>query len=207
MIADDQKLLRESLGYILESEDDILVVEKVEDGESAVRFSKVLQPDVILMDIEMPKMNGVEATRRIKEEFPDIKIIILTTFESPDNIMESFTMGADGYIAKSIDHKDLVMTIRCVVAGLTVIDNSVKSIMINKFKGLSDYRKKYDGVLSDNEINIIKWIATGKTNKEIASLLGYSEGTIKNKVSKILEKLKLADRVQIAIFAIENGVM
>ncbi|MBN2794231.1 MAG: response regulator transcription factor [Clostridia bacterium] len=207
LIADDQKLLRESLSYILESESDFKVVETVENGVEALRVCETYCPDIVLMDIEMPTLNGVNATEKLKKICPEIKVIILTTFENPDNIMEAFLAGADGYIVKSIDYKELIMTIRCVLSGLTVIDHSVKQIMLQRFKGLSDYKMKYEDLLSDKEVEIIKWIASGKSNREIAHILSYSEGTIKNNVSKILEKLKLTDRVQVAIFAIENGVV
>lgn len=207
LIADDQKLLRESLSYILESEPDFDVVDTVETGEQALKACEIHKPDIVLMDIEMPKLNGVHATDILKSKCPDIKVIILTTFENPDNIMEAFIAGADGYIVKSIDYKELIMSIRCVLSGLTVIDHSVKQIMLQRFKGLSDYKMKYADLLSEKEIEIIKWIASGKSNREIAQILSYSEGTIKNNVSKILDKLKLTDRVQVAIFAIENGVV
>lgn len=207
VIADDQKLLRESLSYILESDDDFKIVDTVDTGKACLELCHQEDVDLILMDIEMPVMNGVSATEIIKNKFPHVKIIILTTFENPDNIMDGFLAGADGYIVKSIDYKELIMTIKCVMSGLTVIDQSVKQIMIQRFKGLSDYKMKYDDLLSEKELEIIKWIASGKSNREIAKLLSYSEGTIKNNVSKILEKLKLSDRVQVAIFAIENGVV
>jgi DNA-binding NarL/FixJ family response regulator len=159
------------------------------------------------MDIEMPKMDCVSATKIIKEKYPNIKVIVLTTFENADNIMESFIVGADGYIVKNINHKDLVLTVKCVASGLCVIHQSVKEIMINRFKGLSDYKRKYQDKLSEKDIDIIRLIAAGKSNKEIAAELNYSEGTIKNNVSKILDKLEVADRMQIAIFAIENGIV
>lgn len=207
VIADDQRLLRESLGYILDNDDEINVVGGAGNGEEALELCRQLNPDIILMDIEMPKMDGVCATKRIKEKYPNIKVIVLTTFENADNIMESFIVGADGYIVKNINHKDLVLTVKCVASGLCVIYQSVKDIMINRFKGLSDYKSKYKDKLSEKDIGIIKLIATGKSNKEIAAELNYSEGTIKNNVSKILEKLEVADRMQIAIFAIENGIV
>lgn len=206
-IADDQRLLRESLAYILDNDEEIHVVDGASNGEEALELCKRLSPDIILMDIEMPVMDGVSATKKIKENYPNIKVIVLTTFENADNIMESFIVGADGYIVKNINHKDLVLTVKCVASGLCVIHQSVKEIMINRFKGLSEYKSKYQDKLSEKDIDIIKLIATGKSNKEIAVQLNYSEGTIKNNVSKILEKLEVADRMQIAIFAIENGIV
>ncbi|HOO29034.1 MAG TPA: response regulator transcription factor, partial [Lachnospiraceae bacterium] len=160
-----------------------------------------------LMDIEMPQMDGIEATKIIKTRFPDMKVIILTTFENPDNIMESFVNDADGYIVKNISYKDLKRTIKCVNNGLTVIHESVRKIMVDRFRGLSEYKARYKDVLTDREAEIVKYIAAGLSNKEIAAKLSYSPGTIKNDVSKILEKLDMADRMQIAVFAIENGMV
>lgn len=207
IIADDQVLLRESIGYILNHDEEIQVIGMTGTGQETMKLCKNTTPDIILMDIEMPKIDGVKATQLIKEQYPYIKIIILTTFENPDNIMESFVAGADGYIVKNINHNDLVLTVKCVARGLTVIDESVKKIMIDRFKGLFDYKVKYKDKLTKGDIEIVKLIATGKSNKEIAVALNYSEGTIKNKVSKIFDKLNMTDRIQVAIFAIENGII
>lgn len=207
VLADDQVLLRESIGYILDNDEEIKVVGMVGDGNEAIDICKKLRPDIILMDIEMPKLDGVNATKTIKEKCNNTKVIILTTFENPDNIMESFVANADGYIVKNISHKDLILTVKCVYSGLTVIHESVKQIMIDRFKGLIDYKSQYEDILSDKEIEIVRLIAQGNSNKEIAATLNYSEGTIKNNVSKILEKLDMSDRMQIAIFAIENGIV
>lgn len=207
IIADDQTLLRESLSFILGNDDEINVVGMAGNGEEVIELCASLKPDIILMDIEMPKRNGVSATKLLKEKHPEVKIIMLTTFENADNIMESFVVGADGYIVKNINHNDLVLTVKCVAAGLFVIHQSVKDIMIDRFKGLTQYKSKYQDKISEKEIEIIKLIATGKSNKEIAAAMNYSEGTIKNNVSKILEKLALTDRMQVAIFAIENKIV
>lgn len=207
VIADDQILLRESIGYILDNDDEITVVGMAGNGNEAIHICEKLKPDVVLMDIEMPNLNGVYATKMLKDKNKDIKIIILTTFENPDNIMESFMSDADGYIVKNINHKDLILTIKCVYSGLTVIHESVKRIMIDRFKGVVDFKSRYEDTLTKKEIDIVKLIAKGNSNKEIASTLNYSEGTIKNNITKILEKLEMSDRIQIAIFAMENGLV
>lgn len=207
MIVDDQVLLRESLACLLDNEDDIKVIGACGDGAQAVKMCKTKMPDVILMDIEMPQMDGIEATRMIKQNHKDIKVIVLTTFEDPDNIMESFVSNADGYIVKDISHSELILTIRCVMSGLTVIHESVKKIMADRFKGLTEYKSQYQNILTEREVEIVKLIAKGKSNKEIGDALNYSMGTIKNNVSKILEKLDMTDRMQIAIFAMENGIL
>lgn len=207
LLVDDQMLLRESIAYLIENDDEIEIVGMGENGEEAINLCNRMKPDVVLMDIEMPKLDGVCATKQIKSDFPACKVIILTTFENPDNIMESFVNGADGYIVKNISHKDLVRAIKCVHNGLTVIHESVKKIMMDRFKSLTEYKSQYQDILTKREIEIVRRIAAGMSNKEIAAELAYSHGTIKNNVSKILEKLNMSDRMQIAIFAIENGIV
>lgn len=206
ILVDDQLLLRESLSYLLENDDEIKVVGMGENGNDAIKLCETLKPDVVLMDIEMPEMDGVSATKVIKNNFCDIKVIILTTFENPDNIMEAFVNNADGYVVKNISHKDLSRSIKCVNNGLTVMHESVKKIMVERFKGLSNYKSQYQDILTDREIEIVKYIAAGFSNKEIGAALSFSQGTIKNNVSKILEKLNMSDRIQIAIFGIEHGI-
>lgn len=207
VLVDDQLLLRESIGHLLENDPEIDVVAMGENGKEAIELCQIHQPDIVLMDIEMPEMDGIEATKIIKESYHELKVIILTTFDNPDNIMEAVVNDADGYIVKNISHKDLVRSIKCVNNGLTVIHKSVKEIMMNRFKGLSDYKSKYENLLTSREIEIVKSIAEGLSNKEIAGKLSFSQGTIKNNISKILEKLEMSDRIQIAIFAIENGIV
>jgi len=207
LLADDQVLLRESIGYILDNEKDIEIVGMAGDGNEVVEKCEILKPDIILMDIEMPSLNGVHAAKIIKEKNEQVKVIILTTFENADNIMEAFVANVDGYIVKNINHEDLILTIKCVNSGLTVIHESVKKIMIERFKGLIDYKSQYQEILTKKDIKIVELISKGFSNKEIANSLNYSEGTIKNNVSKILEKLEMSDRIQIAIFAMENGIV
>ncbi len=207
IIADDQVLLRESIGYILDNDEEIQVVGLAANGQEAVDLCKKHKPDIVLMDIEMPEMNGVEASKKIKMLYPKIKLVILTTFENPDNVMESFIVGANGYIVKSIHHTEMILTIKSVNKGLTVLHESVREIMVDRFLSLANYKTQYINKLSEKEIEIVKQIAKGKSNKEIASIHNYSEGTIKNYISKIFEKLEVSDRMQVAIFAIENGII
>lgn len=207
LIADDQILFRESIGYILSEDPEIEVLGLCADGAEVVSMCQKKKPDMVLMDIEMPGKNGVCATKEIKTHYPEIKIIILTTFENVENILESFVVGADGYVVKNINHQDLILAMKCVDRGLTVMDESVKKIMTERFKGLSDYKANYEERIDEVEIQIIKLVAMGKSNKEIGATLNYSEGTVKNKISRIFEKLELSDRMQLAIFAIENGLV
>ncbi len=206
MIVDDQMLLRKSLGQIISIDEEISVVSMVSTGREAIDACERLKPDIIMMDIEMPQMNGIVALKIIKEKYPDTKVIILTTFDNQENIISSFIAKADGYITKDIEPQELITTIKCVNYGLTVIHKSVKDMMVEKFEKLAIQKKAYTSVLSVEEIDMIKSIVDGKSNKAIAQTFNYSEGTVKNKVSRIYEKLHISDRLQLAVFAVENGI-
>lgn len=207
MVVDDQVLLRKSIGHIINTDENIEVIDMVGNGKEAIASCHKQKPDIILMDIEMPEMNGLIATRIIKEKYKDVKIIILTTFENKDNIIDSFLVDADGYIVKDLGCNELISTIKCVYYGLTVIHESVRKIMLNKFHQIGKGKSAYLDIINVEEIDIIRLIVMGKSNKNIGAALSYSEGTIKNKVSKIYEKLKIVDRVQLALFATQNGIV
>lgn len=206
MIVDDQELLRKSLGQIISTDTDISVIAMASTGREAIETCRVNPPDIILMDIEMPELNGIAALKIIKDTYPAIKVIILTTFDNKENIVSSFLSKADGYITKDIGPQELITTIKCVNYGLTVIHKSVKEIMVDKFHKMSTSQKNYSEILTLEEIDTIKLIVDGKSNKAISKVLNYSEGTVKNKVSKIYEKLGISDRLQLAVYAIENGL-
>jgi DNA-binding NarL/FixJ family response regulator len=206
IIVDDQVLLRKSLGQIISTDKEINVVDMVGTGREAIHSCNVYKPNVVLMDIEMPEMDGISALKIIKENHPNIKVIILTTFENADNIINAFLSEADGYIIKDLGCSELIATIKCVNYGLTVIHESVKKIMVNKFRKLVKNKKNYIEVLNDVEIEMIRLIVSGQTNKKIAKTFNYAEGTVKNKVSRIYEKLGISDRLQLVIYAVENGI-
>ncbi len=206
VIADDQVLLRKSIGHIISVDENIQVVEMVGNGKEALAACKKHHPDIVLMDIEMPVMNGLTATGLIKKQCPETKVIILTTFENTDNIMEAFLVEADGYIVKDIGWEELVATINCVLFGLTVIHESVKKIMVDKFRKAANNKMAYEDLLSSEEIEIIRLIVVGESNKHIGSVLNYSEGTVKNKVSRIYEKLEIKDRLQLTLYAVQHGI-
>lgn len=206
MIVDDQMLLRKSLGQIISTDEEISVVKMASTGKEAIEACEILKPDIVMMDIEMPKMNGIVALKIIKEKYPETKVIILTTFDNKENIISSFLGKADGYITKDIEPQELITTIKCVNYGLTVIHKSVKEMMVEEFEKLSRKSKAYTDVLNAEEIDMIKSIVDGKSNKAIAQVFNYSEGTVKNKVSKIYDKLHISDRLQLAVYAVENGI-
>ncbi len=207
IIADDQVLLRNSLKQIISIDEEIEVIEMAENGEDAINKCRILKPDIVIMDIEMPKMDGITALKIIKQKTPDIKVIILTTFDSKENILRSFLAGSDGYITKDTTPKQLIETIKCVSYGLIVIHNGVKEIMVDRFEKTSVNQNDMRNLLTEEELEIVEMIVYGKSNKQIASKFNYSEGTIKNKVSKIYEKLNVTDRIQLAVHTLKNGII
>lgn len=212
ILADDQILLRNTIKYILEKSEDIEVVDAVSNGEEAIKSCKRYRPDVVLLDIKMPGVDGISAVKEIKKVLPETKVLMLTTFENVENIMESFISGADGYIVKDIEAKDLIASIRSICNGLHVIHTSVHKLMVEEFTRLYNKKIKIEKLgreveLSETEIEIIRFVAKGKSNKEIAQILGFAEGTIKNKITRLFEKSGLHDRTQVAVFAIENSII
>lgn len=207
IIVDDEKLIREGLKIILSTYEDIEVVGLYENGEEGFKGCKEHNPDIVLMDIRMPKCDGVLGTRLIKEAFKDIKVLILTTFNDKEYIHEAMRFGASGYLLKDSSYDVIYEGIKAAVKGNIVIHPEVASIILedeirkeDATKCISEYK------LSEKEVNIIKEIANGLSNKEIGEKLFLSEGTIKNNISSILSKLDLRDRTQIAIFAFKSRI-
>lgn len=206
LIADDQALLRKSLGQIISIDEELNVVSTASNGREAINLCERYKPDIVIMDIEMPKLNGIGALKVIKEKYPKTKVIILTTFDNKENIIASFLAKADGYITKDIAPEELIATIKCVNFGLTVIHDSVVDIMVNKFEKIANTNKNHLEILTTEEIDMIKLIVDGKSNKSIAKEFNYTEGTVKNKISRIYEKLGISDRLKLAVYAVENGI-
>ncbi len=209
LIVDDQELLRKSLGKIIGISDEIEVVGLAENGKIALEVCAELKPDIVMLDIEMPVMNGIETLKAIKEKMPEVKVIILTTFDNPEYILESFLLDADSYVSKAISPEDLITSIKTVNSGLSVIDDSVKGLIKTIFKEtkrVPDLENNSLSSLSEEEITIIKHIVDGKSNQKIADELKYSQGTIKNKIGKIYDKLGIDDRLQLAVYAVEHGL-
>ncbi len=205
LIADDQELLRKSLGQLLDYNDDIEVIKLVEDGEKAVEYVRKLKPDIAILDIEMPNMNGISALRIIKEEMLKTKVVMLTTFDTRENITGAFLAGADGYVGKEVAPDELILALKCVMTGMTVISNSVKKLMIEQLDSVVSAQNLMEELGKEN-IAIIRAVVDGKANKIIAEELGFSEGTVKNKISKLYEQLGIEDRLGLAVFAMENGI-
>lgn len=207
-IIDDEKLIREGLKIILTSYGDIDVVAMGDNGYDALKICGESDIDLILMDIRMPVCDGVKGTKLIKEKFPDMKVLILTTFRDIEYIQEALKNGASGYLLKDSSYDLLYEGIKAAIMGSVVIHPDIASDIFNKSHPSSVKREvciKYG--LSEKEIEIIELIAEGLSNKEISDELYLSEGTIKNNVSTILSKLGLRDRTQIVIFAFKNHLI
>jgi DNA-binding NarL/FixJ family response regulator len=211
LIVDDHRVVREGLSAILKSKENIHVLGEAQDGQEAVEKARSLLPDVILMDVSMPKMTGVEATRIIKREFPHIGIIALTMYEEQQYIFDLVRGGATGYLLKDSDSDQIVKAIQAVYRGESLIHPSVASKILAEFSLLAQKKGKKSGWvehdLTDREITVLRLVADGKTNKEIANNLDLSEKTVKNHVRNIFHKLQVYDRTQAAILAIRKGLI
>ena len=211
LIADDQELFRQSLSIILKSEKDFEVTEAVSTGVEVVRSVRSNKPDVILMDIRMPEMDGVVCTQIIKENYPDIRIIILTTFDDDEYIFNALKYGASGYLLKGVSMQELSDAIRKVYEGTAMINGDIASKVVRLFSRMAQsniaitVEEKDAGDLKDTEWKIISLVGTGLSNKEIAGKLNLSEGTVRNALSTVLQKLQLRDRTQLAIWAVQTG--
>ena len=212
LIADNQELIRESLKIVLSAYPDLEVVGAVSDGTEVLDCLSTTKPDVILMDIRMPKMDGVLATKVIKEKFPNIKVIILTTFDDDDFIYSALKYGASGYLLKGTTMNELHDAVVTVNEGRAMLNPDIATKVFKLFSQLaqSNFAIKVDDSLtadiSKMEWRVIQQIAFGLSNKEIAAKLYLSEGTGRNYLSNILSKLNLHDRTQLAIWAVQTGI-
>ncbi len=213
LIADDQELIRQSLQIVLSAREDIEVTGTAADGFEVLDRIREKKPDVILMDIRMPKMDGVYCTNAVKKLYPDIRIIILTTFDDDEFVFGALKYGASGYLLKGVSMDQLYKAIQIVYSGGAMINPDIASRVIELFsrKSISAYTiqvpEELVKELSKAEWPVIRLVARGMSNKEIASELFLSEGTVRNHLSNILNKLELRDRTQLAIWAVENGYM
>jgi DNA-binding NarL/FixJ family response regulator len=208
LIAEDQTLMRQGLRTILELNDGFTVVGEADNGHAAVERALALRPDVVLMDVQMPELNGVEATAQITQALPETKVVILTTFDYDEYVFDAMKAGARGYMLKDIPAADLLATISRVHAGESIVQPSVATRLIAEFgeRRATPRQPGYEP-LSERELEVLRLLADGWNNKAIAAQLVLAEGTVKNYVSAILDKLHAANRTHATRIARKQGLI
>jgi two-component system NarL family response regulator len=209
LIADDHALFRRGLVMVLEGEDGIEVVAEAEDGEEAVARAEETAPDVVLMDVRMPKMSGIEATRAIAEVVPSARILMLTVSDEEDDLYEAVKAGATGYLLKEISIEEVANAIRAVITGQSLISPSMASKLLTEFNNLARQasQKVLAPKLTERELQVLKLVAQGLSNREVAEQLFISENTVKNHVRNILEKLHLHSRMEAVVYAVREKLL
>jgi DNA-binding NarL/FixJ family response regulator len=215
LLADDQDIIRTGLTIILNHQADIEVVGQAADGVEAVELAQLLQPDVILMDIKMPRLNGIQATRQIMTALPRTQIIILTTYDTDDWVFDGIRAGAIGYLLKDASGDNLAEAVRGALRGESQMDPTVARKVLREFQHATSVSKAATPApkeeplekLTDREEEILKLLAAGLSNREIAQQLSLSEGTVKNHISAILAKLHANDRTQAVLTALKRGLV
>lgn len=207
LLCDDQAVIRDGLEMLLTLEKDFQVVASAQDGAEALELAQKHKPDLILMDLKMPIMNGIEATREIRKKLPNAKILVLTTYDDDEWLFDAIRAGASGYLLKDTPRQKIIEAIRGTLEGKSFLDPAVAGKVLhqvasNQTQPASILKEK----LTERELDVLRLLAKGMPNQDIASQLHLSEGTVRNHVSAILEKLNVSDRTQAAIIAIQHGL-
>jgi DNA-binding NarL/FixJ family response regulator len=208
LLADDHELMRAGFRMILQSEDGLVVVGEAADGAQAVALARELQPDVVLMDVQMPELDGLAATRQVVDCCAGA-VLIVTTFDREDYLFEALQAGASGFVLKNASPEDLISAVRIVARGDAMLAPELTRRVLDRFaaRPLSTRRPDLLNLLTDREEQILRLVAAGSSNAEIAGQLFLGEATVKTHVSRVLNKLGVRDRVQAVVFAYENGVV
>ena len=208
LLADDHKMFRQGLRMLFEMEADVKVVGEARDGLEVQELAETLQPDIILMDINMPGADGVEATRQVLKRRPEQAVIILTMFREDEHVYQAINAGARGYILKDADSVDVLRAIRTVADGGSVLDAAMTNKVFQQFKQMSEKSEKHNPEgLTPRELEILALIANGDSNRVIGEKLFLSEKTIKNYITSIFQKLQTSDRTHAAVYAIQHGLI
>jgi DNA-binding NarL/FixJ family response regulator len=212
LLVDDQSLFREALRTLLSLQPDFEIVAEAENGERAIALAKAHRPDVVLMDLRMPVMGGVEATRRLLQAVPTARVVVLTTFDEDEEVFEALRAGASGYLLKACSADKLCESVRAAAKGASVLEPSVAARMMAEVNRAAtrEGRKALPALadpLTDRETAVLRLLSAGRSNKEIGSELGITEGTVKNHMTNILGKLGVLDRTQAALRARELGLI
>jgi DNA-binding NarL/FixJ family response regulator len=207
IICDDQAIVRDGLELLLKLEKDVEIVGLAQDGQEAVELVRSQPPDLVLMDLLMPGVNGVEATRRIRAEFPGVKILVLTTFDDDEWVFDAIRAGASGYLLKDTPRAKVIEAIRGTISGKSFVDPAVAGKLLEQVASPQvEPASKITAKLTEREIDVLRQMAKGLANAEIANRLHLSEGTVRNYVSSIFVKLSVSDRTQAVIIAIRHGL-
>ncbi|WP_370221825.1 response regulator [Cytobacillus sp.] len=206
LIADDHHVVRRGLVFFLKTQPEIEIIGEAKNGREAVEMMQTNQPDVVLMDLDMPVMNGIEATKQIKASCPEVKIMILTSFSDQDHVIPAIEAGASGYQLKDIEPDILVQAIIQLMKGENQLHPKATSHLLTHLTNKNSIERQPLEELTKRELEVLREIAKGKSNKEIASSLYITEKTVKTHVSNLLSKLELADRTQAALYAVRHGI-
>ncbi|RXK55206.1 response regulator transcription factor [Oleiharenicola lentus] len=212
LLVDDQSLFREALRTLLSLQPDFEIVAEAENGERAITLAKAHRPDVVLMDLRMPVMGGVESTRRLLQAVPSARVVVLTTFDEDEEVFEALRAGANGYLLKACSADKLCESVRAAAKGASVLEPSVAARMMAEVNRAAtrEGRKVAPALsdpLTDRELAVLRLLAAGRSNKEIGGELGITEGTVKNHMTNVLGKLGVLDRTQAALRARELGLI
>jgi DNA-binding NarL/FixJ family response regulator len=211
LIADDSPLFRRGISVVLATEEEISVIAEAENGDDAVMKAAEFAPDVVLMDVRMPRVNGIEAARAIRGSSPSTKIIMLTVSDEDDDLYEAIKAGANSYLLKEVSVEEVPEAIRAVVQGQSLISPSMASKLLNEYTSLArraDEKQQYPTpALTQRELEVLKLVAKGQSNREIGDELYISENTVKNHVRNILEKLHLHSRMEAVIYAVRERLL
>jgi len=207
LIADDHVIVREGLIALLNLVDEIMVVGEAADGQEVVEMTERLRPGVVLMDIRMAKLDGVQATREIKTRFPEVNVIALTNYDDDEYVFDCLRYGASGYLLKDVSPEDLVKAIRSAAQGESLVDPSVLNKVLTQFRHLTRNGSDRSGILSPREKEVLEALAQGLSNKEIARQLCITEKTVKAHFSSIYRKLNVTTRSQAIVGAVKNGLV
>jgi DNA-binding NarL/FixJ family response regulator len=207
LICDDQAVVRDGLELLLKLERDVEVVGAACDGAEAVELAAEKKPDLVLMDLKMPGTNGIEATRQIRARHPEVKVLVLTTYDDDQWVFDAVRAGASGYLLKDTPREEIIRAIRGTLAGKSFVDPGVAGKLLEQVASKQVQPETLlTGKLTGREVDVLRLIARGLSNAEIAERLVLSEGTVRNHVSAILTKLEAADRTQAAVIAIQHGL-
>lgn len=214
LVVDDQSLIRDGIASLLNLQEDLEVVATASNGLDAISAARTYSPDVILMDIHMPELDGISATEKIKEAFPALRVLMLTTFDDEEYIVKALQAGASGYLLKDLPTEDLAKAIRLLNKGIYQLDPHIAGMLVQSLAKVESQKKQDVSTqeiiattgLTDRELEVLKLIGAGATNQEISESLNITLGTVKNHVSNILMRAELRDRTAAAIFAHEHNL-